>query len=44
MPESKYLHLEADDVKKMSEAVAEGWKFLSDATNKLKDLKQNQVI
>jgi len=42
LPESKYLHLEADDVKKMSEAVAEGWKFLSDATNKLKDLKQNQ--
>jgi heat shock protein 4 len=42
LPESKYLHLEADDVRKMSEAVAEGWKFLTDANIKLKDLKQNQ--
>jgi len=43
LPESKYLHLEADDVRKMSEAVAEGWKFLTDANSKLKDLKQNQA-
>ena len=43
LPESKYAHLEADDVKKMTDAVAEGWKYMTDAQIKLKDLKQNEV-
>ena len=31
MPDSKYAHLEADDVRKMTEAVQEGWKFFTEA-------------
>ena len=43
LPDSKYAHLEADDVRKMSEAVQEGWKFFSEAQLKVKDLKPNEV-
>jgi len=42
LPDSKYAHLEADDVRKMSEAVQEGWKFFSEAQMKVKDLKANE--
>jgi len=42
LPESKYLHLEVEDVKKMSEAVAEGWKLCTEAKSKLKHIKQNE--
>jgi len=42
LPESKYLHLDAADVKKMSDSVREGWTFFQEATSKLKDLKTDQ--
>lgn len=42
LPDSKYAHLEADDVRKMQEAVQEGWKFFSEAQMKVKDLKPNE--
>jgi len=42
LPESKYLHLEAGDVKTMTDAVREGWAFFTDAQNKLKDIKPHE--
>ena len=44
MPDSKYAHLEADDVRKMTEAVQEGWKFFTEAQIKLKDLQKHEVV
>jgi molecular chaperone DnaK (HSP70) len=42
LPESKYIHLDAADVKTMSDSVREGWTFFQEATSKLKDLKTDQ--
>jgi heat shock protein 4 len=43
VPESKYLHLAPEDIKKMNDALAEGWGFFNRSSSALKGVEKHQV-
>ena len=44
VPESKYLHLAPEDIKKMNDALAEGWGFFNRTQSALKGVEKHQVL
>jgi len=42
VPESKYLHLAPEDIKKMNDALAEGWGFFNRTQSALKGVEKHQ--